>query len=274
MSQRRFWIDWSAGCPTAHEPCRPRYARCGDAGRAVPVSVDHDRLIRRLRRLRAAGVRELYLETLTADEALAGAGASGPAERAGRGERGGSAAELPVFREQVAGCTRCRLHEGRRSVVFGEGSPTADVVVVGEAPGREEDRTGRPFVGPAGKLLDRLLMTIGLPREQVFICNVLKCRPPKNRDPRPDEVECCSPYLHRQLEIISPRVLLAVGKFAAQTLTGRKGSLGGLRGEVHTYRGIPLIASYHPAYLLRSPSRARASWEDLQLLRQVLDEHA
>ncbi|HEX7090631.1 MAG TPA: uracil-DNA glycosylase family protein [Longimicrobiales bacterium] len=178
---------------------------------------------------------------------------------------------LRVLGQEAAGCTRCRLHEGRRNVVFGEGSPVADLVVVGEAPGAEEDRTGRPFVGPAGQLLDLLLLTIGLPRERVYICNVLKCRPPNNRDPMGDEVEACSSYLHRQLDLITPRVLLAVGKFAAQTLTGAEVSIGRLRGRVHEYRGTPVIATYHPAYLLRSPSRVRAVWADFQLVREVLD---
>jgi uracil-DNA glycosylase family 4 len=187
-------------------------------------------------------------------------------EGGGRGKK-----ELAVLGEQAAGCTRCRLHEGRRSVVFGVGNPAAEVVVVGEAPGAEEDRTGLPFVGQAGKLLDLMLMSIGLRRDDVYICNVLKCRPPKNRNPMADEVATCSEYLHGQLEIIAPRVLLAVGKFAAQTLTGSDKSIGRLRGAVHSYQGIPLIASYHPAYLLRSPNMTATAWQDLQLLRQVLD---
>ncbi|MFW6201564.1 MAG: uracil-DNA glycosylase, partial [Gemmatimonadota bacterium] len=212
-----------------------------------------------------------------ARDAVAAGDASTSPSDAARQQRGGaddSPRALEVLREEALGCTKCRLHEDRRNVVFGEGAEDADVVVVGEAPGREEDRTGRPFVGPAGKLLDLLLLSVGLPRERVFICNVLKCRPPKNRDPRPDEVECCSPYLRRQLEVISPRVLLAVGRFAAQTLSDSDESIGRLRGRVHTYRGIPLVASYHPAYLLRSPNQVQRTWEDFQLMRQVLDERA
>lgn len=184
----------------------------------------------------------------------------------------GPAAEgLRVLAAEAAGCTRCRLHAGRSSVVFGEGNPNAELVVVGEAPGFEEDRTGRPFVGPAGKLLDLLLLSVGFPRESVYICNVLKCRPPQNRDPQRDEMEACTGYLHRQLELIEPRVLLAVGKFAAQTLTGSDASIGRLRGRVHEYMGIPVVATYHPAYLLRSPDRTRAAWQDLQFMREVLD---
>jgi uracil-DNA glycosylase len=170
-------------------------------------------------------------------------------------------------------CTLCRLHETRTSVVFGEGSEAAEVVVVGEAPGQEEDRTGRPFVGRAGKLLDLLLMTAGFPRETVYICNVLKCRPPNNRNPLADEVEACTTrYLHSQVAAIGPRVVLAVGKFAAQALLGSEESIGRLRGIVHEWRGTPLIVTYHPAYLLRSPQMTRVAWQDFQLLRKVLDE--
>lgn len=178
---------------------------------------------------------------------------------------------LRVLAAEAAGCMRCRLHAGRSSVVFGEGNPNAELVVVGEAPGFEEDRTGRPFVGPAGKLLDLMLLSVGFPRESVYICNVLKCRPPQNRDPQRDEIEACTSYLHRQLELIEPRVLLAVGKFAAQTLTGSDASIGRLRGRVHEYMGIPVVATYHPAYLLRSPDRTRAAWQDLQFMREILD---
>jgi DNA polymerase len=157
--------------------------------------------------------------------------------------------------------------------VFGEGNPLASLVVVGEAPGQEEDRTGRPFVGRAGRLLDLMLLSIGLPRPDVYICNVLKCRPPQNRNPLPDEVEqCTTSWLFAQLDLIAPRALLAVGKFAAQTLAGSDESIGRLRGRVHVYRGTPLVVSYHPAYLLRSPNMVRVAWQDLQLLRRVLDE--
>lgn len=179
---------------------------------------------------------------------------------------------LTILSQEVAACTRCRLHRERQQVVFGEGNPRARVVVVGEAPGREEDRTGRPFVGSAGKLLDLLLMTAGFPREEVYICNVIKCRPPENRNPMRDEVEACSSYLHGQLAAIQPAVLLALGKFAAQTLVGSEQSIGSLRGRVHSYQGIPLVVTFHPAFLLRSPQWARAAWDDFQLLRQVLDE--
>jgi uracil-DNA glycosylase len=182
---------------------------------------------------------------------------------------------LRVLADAAAGCTRCRLSEGRTQVVFGEGAAHADVVVVGEAPGQEEDRTGRPFVGRAGRLLDLLLLSAGYPRERVYICNVLKCRPPNNRNPLPDEVTTCTTsWLFGQLEAIAPKVLIAVGKFAAQTLCASDASVGGLRGRIHDYRGTPLIATYHPAYLLRSPAMVRTAWQDFQLLRKVHDEQA
>ena len=186
-----------------------------------------------------------------------------------------AADRLTTLSNAAAACTLCGLHAGRSTVVFGEGSATADVVVVGEAPGQEEDRTGRPFVGRAGKLLDLMLASAGFPRAEVYICNVLKCRPPNNRNPLPEEVTpCTTNFLHGQLEAIAPRVLLAVGKFAAQALLDSQESIGRLRGTVHTYRGTPLVVTYHPAYLLRSPQMTRVAWQDFQLVRRVLDEQA
>lgn len=184
-------------------------------------------------------------------------------------------AALRVLADAAQTCTRCRLSEGRTNVVFGVGPVDADVVVVGEAPGQEEDRTGEPFVGRAGKLLDLLLQSAGYPRERVYICNVLKCRPPNNRNPLPDEVETCTTaWLHGQIEAIAPKVLIAVGKFAAQVLCSSEESVGRLRGRIHDFRGRPLIATYHPAYLLRSPEMVRTAWQDFQLLRKVHDEQA
>ena len=176
---------------------------------------------------------------------------------------------------QAQDCTRCRLAESRTHVVFGEGNPAAHIVVVGEAPGQEEDRTGRPFVGRAGRLLDLLLLSAGYPRADVYICNVLKCRPPGNRNPLADEVAACtSTWLYAQLGAIAPRVLIAVGKFAAQTLCASEESIGRLRGRMHDFNGTPLIVTYHPAYLLRSPEMVRVAWQDFQLLRKVHDEQA
>jgi uracil-DNA glycosylase family 4 len=181
---------------------------------------------------------------------------------------------LDALREVSLGCPRCALAKTRSRVVFGEGNPTADVLVVGEAPGQDEDRSGRPFVGKAGKLLDLMLMTAGFERDGVFICNVLKCRPPMNRNPMPEEVEACSPYLLRQVELVKPRVILAFGTFAAQTLLGSDISIGKLRGKLHQYHGVPLVPTYHPAAVLRNPGWGRAVWEDLQRARAVLDPPA
>ncbi|GEM_PF-212353 len=181
-------------------------------------------------------------------------------------------AEYDALRDAALVCTRCRLAKGRTQVVFSDGSRDARVMVVGEAPGANEDRTGLPFVGRAGKLLDLLLASVDLSRrDSVYICNVLKCRPPGNRDPRSDEIEACSPWLHRQIELVQPEVILAVGTFSAQLLTGRSMALGRLRGEVYSYRGTPLVVTYHPAALLRNSSWTRSTWNDLQLLRGVLD---
>jgi uracil-DNA glycosylase len=180
----------------------------------------------------------------------------------------GSLEELGAL---ARGCVTCGLASTRTTVVFGEGNPAARLVVVGEAPGADEDRTGRPFVGRAGKLLDTLLASIGFPRESVYICNVLKCRPPGNRNPRPDEVASCSPFLRRQLELIAPEAILACGTFPAQTLLQTNEPIGRLRGSVHEYAGIPFVPTYHPAALLRNPAWIRPVWEDLQRLRSAID---
>jgi uracil-DNA glycosylase family 4 len=190
--------------------------------------------------------------------------------------RGASAAEilaLPTLQavcEVALGCPNCGLAKTRTRVAFGEGSETAQLMVVGEAPGENEDRQGRPFVGRAGKLLDLLLLSAGFPRESVYICNVLKCRPPGNRNPEPAEIEACSPYLQRQIELVRPRAMLAFGAFAAQTLLATDVSIGRLRGRVHQYRGIPLVATYHPAALLRQQQWVPLAWEDLQRARAQL----
>lgn len=227
-----------------------------------------------LRGLREQGQEALFLDRLTAEEAVrllsrGHRAQAGPAAAAA----GPQVTALELLREEALGCVKCRLSESRTQVVFGRGSATAELVIVGEAPGGEEDRTGLPFVGRAGKLLDLLLLSVGFDRESVYICNVLKCRPPNNRDPQADEVATCAPYLHGQLDAIQPRVLLAVGRFAAQMLTGSEAGIGQLRGRVHEYRGTPVVATYHPAYLLRSPEATRRTWQDLQLMRQVMDEH-
>ena len=178
---------------------------------------------------------------------------------------------LDEIAAKIAKCTRCPLYETATNPVPGEGDPNAQLVCVGEAPGAKEDETGRPFVGQAGQLLTKILAAIDMTREQVFIVNVLKHRPPGNRNPRPEEVEACSPYLIRQLELIKPKVIVAFGTFAAQTLLQTKTPLGQLRGLVHRYHGIPLIVTYHPAALLRNPAWKRPTWEDVKLARRILD---
>jgi DNA polymerase len=238
------------------------------------MSVDRATLLRYLHQLADLGVHEVMLENLTAQDALTLLRTPLQPSEPARGAPAHAADALPVLQQEASVCMRCRLHEGRTTVVFGEGNPAADVMVVGEAPGQEEDRTGRPFVGPAGKLLDLLLLTAGFARQDVYICNVLKCRPPNNRNPLPDEVAQCAGFLQGQVAAVAPRALIAVGKFAAQALLQTEESIGRLRGQVHVYRGTPLIVTYHPAYLLRSPLASRAAWQDFQLLRQVLDEQA
>jgi len=180
-------------------------------------------------------------------------------------------AGMNILREVAEACTRCGLHATREKVVFADGTADAKVLCVGEAPGANEDRTGLPFVGRAGKLLDRLLLSVGFPRAEVFICNVLKCRPPGNRNPLPEEIEACSPFMLRQVELVRPTVIVALGTFAAQTLLGTRDSLRHLRGRTHLYEGFPLVVTYHPAALLRNPGWTRSTWLDLQLARRIAD---
>ncbi|HXR19264.1 MAG TPA: uracil-DNA glycosylase [Steroidobacteraceae bacterium] len=173
---------------------------------------------------------------------------------------------------QVRACSRCELAHGRTQTVFGVGDTKAELLVIGEAPGAEEDRQGEPFVGRAGQLLNSMLRAMGNPRESVYIANVLKCRPPGNRDPKPEEVANCRPYLQRQVELLRPRLMLAVGRIAAQNLLETDTPIGRLRGQVHRFgtEGTPLIVTYHPAYLLRSPGEKRKAWVDLKFARHEL----
>lgn len=183
-------------------------------------------------------------------------------------------AALPTLEEvaaSVAGCTACPLHKTAKRAVPGVGNPQAEFLCVGEAPGAHEDEEGLPFVGEAGQLLTKILGAIQLSRDDVFICNVLKHRPPANRDPLPDEVLACQPYLLRQIELVRPRVILALGRFAAQTLLQTTAAIGALRGKVHRLHGVPLIVTYHPAALLRNESWKRPTWEDVKLARRILD---
>ena len=181
---------------------------------------------------------------------------------------------LNTIAKAVESCTRCPLYKTANHGVPGAGDPKARLVCVGEAPGANEDETGLPFVGAAGGLLTKILAAVDLTREEVFISNVVKHRPPGNRNPTPGEIEACSPYLIRQLELIKPKVIVAFGTFAAQTLLNTKTPIGKLRGEVHRYHGIPLVVTYHPAALLRNPSWKRPTWEDVKLARRILDNPA
>lgn len=180
------------------------------------------------------------------------------------------------LRKQVAACTLCALHRGRTQTVFGVGDSHADWMLIGEAPGAEEDRQGEPFVGRAGKLLNAMLSAIGLDRDRVFIANILKCRPPDNRDPRPEEVNACEAYLMQQIAMIKPRIILALGRIAAQNLLKVDTPIGKMRGRCfeHPDTGTPVIVTYHPAYLLRSPKEKRKSWQDLQLAMQIYKEQS
>ncbi len=183
-----------------------------------------------------------------------------------------SASSIPLLNQAINTCLKCGLCKTRIKFVFGAGNPNAEVVVVGEAPGADEDTQGEPFVGRGGQLLTKILESIHFKREEVFICNILKCRPPNNRDPQPEEVELCEPYLWKQLELIKPKVILCVGRIAGQSLLKTNASLAVLRGEVHNYRGIPLMVTYHPAALLRNPNWKRPCWEDVQKFRKLYEE--
>lgn len=189
---------------------------------------------------------------------------------------GSSAAGLTALRDEIGDCTRCALHTlGRRQVVFGTGNADADLMFVGEAPGADEDVKGEPFVGRAGQLLTKIIEAINIKREDVYIANVIKCRPPGNRNPEPAEVETCRPFLLRQIETVKPRVIVALGTFAAQSLLGTDAPISRLRGRVHDYRdGIRIVPTFHPAYLLRSPDKKREVWEDMKLVRAILAEPA
>lgn len=184
-----------------------------------------------------------------------------------------SAADLTALRSMISGCTKCDLHKTRTNFVFGVGNPNAKVMVIGEAPGADEDEKGEPFVGRAGQLLDKMLAAIGFPREEVFIANILKSRPPGNRDPKPEEVSACEPYLWKQIDIIKPKMILCVGRIAGTNLL-KNGidSLAKMRGNFYDFRGAKVMVTYHPAALLRNPNWKAPTWEDLQKFRKLYDE--
>ena len=186
--------------------------------------------------------------------------------------RTGGKQTLEALEKTVSGCKRCVLSQTRTNIVFGEGSTAPKVVFVGEAPGHDEDMQGKPFVGRAGQLLTKIIRAMGFERKEVYIGNILKCRPPNNRNPLPDEIECCEPYLIQQLALLQPRVIVALGTFAAQTLLKTDLSIGKLRGRFHSYQDIPLMPTYHPAFLLRSPGRKRDVWEDIKQVIALLNK--
>ncbi|MFH1018473.1 MAG: uracil-DNA glycosylase [Pseudomonadota bacterium] len=182
----------------------------------------------------------------------------------------GPGKDLSAVRAELGECTRCKLHQGRAHIVFGVGDPHAALMFVGEAPGRDEDMQGEPFVGRAGKLLTDIIEAIGLTRREVYICNVIKCRPPENRNPEPDEIERCEPFLKAQIDSVRPKLICTLGKFAAQTLLKVETPISKLRGKFFEYNGVPLMPTYHPAFLLRNPSSKKEVWEDMKLLHAEL----
>lgn len=221
-----------------------------------------------------AGALKNYLEDLLesgVDELPYGPVAVRP-EKAAPDAPGRNISEetLADIRADLGDCRRCILCETRKNIVFGTGSGAAPLLFVGEAPGRDEDLQGEPFVGEAGQLLTRMIKAMGYERSEVYICNVLKCRPPGNRNPEPAEIEQCSPFLLRQIEAIAPKAIIALGAFAAQTLLGSSEPINRLRGRFHDYHGIPLMPTFHPAYLLRSPEKKREVWNDLQQVMKLL----
>ena len=200
------------------------------------------------------------------------AGAGGTASQTGSG----AANDWEALQRTVSECRQCQLYEGRTQTVFGVGDVNADWMLIGEAPGAEEDRRGEPFVGRAGKLLDAMLQAAGFAREQVFIANILKCRPPNNRDPRPEEVLACSNYLEQQINTVKPKLILALGRVAAQNLLKTETPIGKMRGKLYHYGdpAVPVVVTYHPAYLLRSPREKKKSWQDLQMAMSIYKEQS
>jgi DNA polymerase len=207
---------------------------------------------------RDLGIREVYFD----------AGSRTPAVVPG------AFPDLPALARFLEGCPRCRLSGGRTQIVFGQGNPTSDLMFIGEAPGREEDEQGLAFVGRAGQLLTKMIEAMGRKREDVYICNVLKCRPPNNRNPEPDEVAACRPFLDEQVRLVSPRAIVTLGTFAAQVVLDTEEPIGRLRGHWRSARGVRVMPTFHPAFLLRSPDRKRDVWEDLKKVRDYLSHGA
>jgi DNA polymerase len=177
---------------------------------------------------------------------------------------------LADVRKELGDCKRCKLHRGRKTIVFGEGNERATLMLIGEGPGYDEDVQGRPFVGKAGQLLTKILQSINLPREEVYIANIIKCRPPQNRNPEPDEIQSCSPFLMKQIQVIQPKIICALGAFSAQTLLKTETKITALRGKLFDLEGIKVMPTYHPAFLLRNPDKKREVWEDMKKIVELL----
>jgi uracil-DNA glycosylase family 4 len=222
----------------------------------VPADPPANSLHDQLRFFRDLGVTDLFLETPRGVSALTP----------------GSMPDLPSLQRFLDGCPRCKLSKGRTHIVFGQGSPKAELMFVGEAPGRDEDEQGLAFVGRAGQLLTKIIEAMGKKREDVYICNVLKCRPPNNRNPEPDEVASCMPFLQEQIRLISPKVIVTLGTFAAQAVLETDEPIGRLRGRWRESKGVRVMPTFHPAFLLRSPERKKDVWEDMKLVRDYLAE--
>lgn len=218
--------------------------------------------------------RRAYLDALQIDVYTLKGGDAEPGPAVPSSAQEEPATDWDQLRQSVAACTRCSLHLSRTQTVFGVGNRAADWMIVGEAPGQEEDRRGEPFVGRAGKLLDEMLRSLGLDRNSVFIANILKCRPPSNRDPSAEEAAACRSYLERQIDFVAPKVIIAVGRIAAQHLLQTDAPVGRMRGQRHFLpeRGLPVVVTYHPAYLLRSPTQKRKAWQDLLLASAMMSE--
>lgn len=214
--------------------------------------------------LRDAGVREVPPPSAPPEVR---AGAAGAYQLS---DKGCGSQPLLALREELGECTRCKLAGGRSNLVFGVGNPEAELMFVGEGPGADEDRQGEPFVGRAGQLLTKMIQAMGYRREEVYIANVVKCRPPENRNPEPDEMDACKPFLERQVAAIRPRVIVALGKIAVHALLRETTAISRLRGRWFTYEGVKLMPTFHPAYLLRSPDEKKKAWEDLQLVMKEL----
>jgi uracil-DNA glycosylase family 4 len=249
----------------------------GTAGGATPATAGALGVVTAPGRERSGGAvpeAASVVGELVAAARQAGGGGTAPelpgSPAAGDVDAEARAALMGAMAEAVAACRRCRLCEGRQKTVFGAGNPNADLMFIGEGPGAEEDRQGLPFVGRAGELLTRIIEAIGMTRDQVYIANIVKCRPPGNRDPQPDEVAACRSYLERQIALVRPRLLVALGRIAAQTLLGNDLPIGRMRGQWFEVLGVPLMVTYHPAALLRNPALKRPTWEDMQQVRDRL----